>query len=472
MRESIQITTSMRPIRVACLLTAVWMGGVFGLVHAQTSGSQQLRTVTTASGIFRVTADTPDTAVRAGLEADRFLERFSALTGALIDGRVPMRIMILKVDHPDGQYRGLVHEYVNGALNLELRMGCYQEVPQYAFQVGLVQLFLCRMVYPEQSGFESRLVELPPAWIVLGISTLLDPSLAGHIRPTLPAVAVGGEGGGILRVHEILGAPAPAQGAELSVFSAYSGLLVRSLMALPGGTEHLHRWLRAWAVDRRSSPEALFWRVYGPLFQTPEDLEKWWLLQVSRTEDRVGPGSLTYIETMRRLDELLPTPVSDLPKMRGVGPVPTGQTTLTLEELWDFKRHPRYGQLVLAKRYGLISLFVKANRGAAPVLDAYLKALDAMLETSQSRFLQQLAIADALREDAERKMGSIAMQLDDLEANSPVGAGRREQGLNEILQGIHDRSEGATPAEGPIPPPRQRVKSYIDQLEEWADILR
>jgi hypothetical protein len=433
-----------------------------------TTNSQRLKTITSASGRFRVHAETAATAVRAGLEADRLAERFSRLLGVDLGVEPPIQITIFSVDTPDAQVRGLLHGYVQGLMRLELRMGCYQQVQEYPFHVGLIELFLCKLVYPAQWGYQTRSVELPPPWVVLGISALLEPSLSGPVKPSLPEA---GEAG-VLRVGEIIEAAlVPDNPAEKSILSAYSALLVRSLLALPGGTELFHRWLKGWGREKGVAADALFWSVYGGAFESRKEMEKWWLLQVSRTEDRMGPGSMTFIETMRKLDELLPTPAADLPQVRGVASIPSGMTTLNLEELWNYKRHPRYVQLVVAKRYGIISLFVKANRAAAPVLDAYLSALDAMLQTSQSRFMQKLEEAKRLRDEAQQMMGSVARKLDDLERENPRTGAEREENLDAVLERVREKVEQGG-EEQRLPPPQNRVRSYIDHLEDWAQRFR
>ena len=126
---------------------------------------------------------------------------------------------------------------------------------------------------------------------------------------------------------------------------------------------------------------------------------------------------------------------------------------------------------MVAKRYGIISLFVKANRGAAPVLDAYLNALEAMLQTSQSRFFQKLEEASRLRDEAERMMGSVARKLDELERQNPRTGTEREENLDAVLERVREKVEQGG-GEQRIPPPRNRVRSYIDHLEDWAERFR
>ena len=418
-------------------------------------------------GHFHVHAPDQGVGVAAGLAGQALAERLASLLQLSDPWETPVTIFIYQVAEPQQERRGLLHGYVEGTLHLEIHLACLRNVPERPFRLGLGQLLLCDLMYPRYGQGGTRTVPPPPAWLAAGLAELVGPGRGGG-RLDLGEVSrrlTAGEPRQLLSAARLLDLDRiPGDLAEQRVIGSYASQFVRSLLMLSRGPERLGRSLRLLGTGQTEARRA-FWESFGELFGDANGLEKWWALELAGRADFIGAGTLSFDETLRRLDEILLTPPGALAPVRGSPAIPPGKLTLTLGELWDWKRHPGFPQLVLGKRYQVMSLYTRANRAAAPVLDAYLAALDWLLRGSRARFTTQLERAAAQLAAARGQMSRVGEQVDLAELASgsdPAG----EHDVKVLLEYLGRGEEADSESAAPIPPPQSRIRAHVDQFDQ------
>jgi hypothetical protein len=286
-----------------------------------------------------------------------------------------------------------------------------------------------------------------PAWLVHGLTQRLH----GRAEQWLAVTRRSLDGGRPPTARSLLDAPRlPATEADRQLFQSTAWLLCEGLLALPDGSTKLQEFLTQLGASK--SATNAFWTAYRGDFATPVALEKWWALRLTTRAGSDVAQNLTTAETLRQLDEVLRTRVTQS------GVAGSGETTghIGLPGLPAFAGQDWLDGVLGAKLNSLRALRAAALPADRPLLDAYAGAIQLLREGKRVAFTKAVAAADAARGQREDEARAVRDYLDQAErVHAPEDLAGLFDGYFETLQQFEELDKQR----------RSPISDYLDRFD-------
>src|SRR5262249_16928635 len=127
-------------------------------------------------------------------------------------------------------------------------------------------------------------------------------------------------------------ADAAAGSDDAEVYSCSAQFFVDQLLGLRDGARSLRNMLAE--LPRCYNWQTAFLRAFHADFETPLDVAKWWALQLTRFTGRGPMQTWTFIESCRKLDEII-RPSVDVRTKTGDLPLRANTSLQTILREWD-----------------------------------------------------------------------------------------------------------------------------------------
>jgi hypothetical protein len=309
----------------------------------------------------------------------------------------------------------------------------------------LLRAILFEMIYRDERDLVpgATLVE-PPDWLVEGALALTP----GRGREALVEARLTADKGKSL--EEFLGQRFDLlDSAGRMLYRAYSVALVQLLLDEGGGRARLARFISN--LSHASNDPIVDLEARFP--QLRDDVEKKWRSTVARLSEHQIYQLLTFVESERRLDELLQIKISEGSRNQG-RPKPAN-----LSELSRHKLSPEEKAAVDDMSQALLLLVGTAHPVLRPVAREYQQIAALLIRGKRRGITKRLSHLDGTRKELAARMGEIDDYMNWFEATqmenqsgafsdyfkaanqSQVSAQRRRDPLSVYLDALEDQIE-------------------------------
>lgn len=322
-------------------------------------------------------------------------ERIKRELAALLNDRTAWQGKIFLVAHPAravDEPLTLASERVAGGW--QYRLALPDPIERTRLLRALVQVLL-----RERAGRAAR-DHAPdvPAWLAEGLAEHLLQTRGAELLPPAPRWQVGALTLTPLNVTrrwrdplenarrvlheqppltlEELSWPAPEQleGPDAARFRANAQVFVAELLRLPEGGARLNAMLDHLAACYNW--QTAFFRAFGPWFERPIDVEKWWALQVTHYTGRDLSRAWSLPVSWARLDEALQVP-AQIRRRRDELPETTTVPLAAVIRDWDYARQ----EPALRERQRALELLrLRVAQELVGLVDEYRRLLALYLE--------------------------------------------------------------------------------------------
>jgi hypothetical protein len=324
-------------------------------------------------------------------------------------------------------------------LQLDLTIG--QNLDSSLIERELLRGILLEMIYRDDGALApgTTLVE-PPDWLVEGALALTP----GREREAMVEALSATDKGKSL--EEFLGQRFDLlDSAGRVLYRAYSIALVQLLLD-EGGRARLARYIAN--LSHASNDPVADLKARFP--QLREDLEKKWRLAVARLGGHQTYQLLTFIESERRLDDLLQIKISDDSRNGGQ------PKTADLAELAHRKASRDEKAAVDQMSQALLLLIGTAHPVLRPVAREYQQIAALLVRGKRRGIAKRLSSLDGTRKQLADRMGEIDDYLNWFEATQM----ERESGA------FNDYLKAASQSEVSAPRRRDPLSVYLDALAD------
>lgn len=306
----------------------------------------------------------------------------------------------------------------------------------------LLRAILLEMIYRDEGDLVpgTTLVE-PPDWLVEGVLALTP----GRERQALmqsPSTTDKGKS-----LEEFLGQRFDLlDSAGRMLYRAYSIALVQLLLDGGGGQARLARFIAN--LSHASNDPVGDLKAWFP--QLRQDLENKWRSTVSRLSEHQTYQLLTFVESERRLDELLQIKISDDARNRG------RPKTMNLSELARRKASPDEKAAVTQMSQALLLLVGAAHPVLRPVAREYQQIAALLARGKRRGIAKRVSRLDVTRKQLGARMGEIDDYMNWFEATQMES---RSGAFNDYLK-------AATQSQASAPRRRDPLSVYLDALAD------
>ena len=284
-----------------------------------------------------------------------------------------------------------------------------------------------------------------PLWLSYGLTE----SLIG--RPELLLETVRGNLSKPVSASSLLAVDRlPVEGKEREAFLADSWVFTEGLLALPGGTEKMVRFLEE--LGARKSVSAAFNAVYQGHFPSAEALEKWWSVCLAGRSVSTVAQNLTAEDTARRLDAALMIRF----------PSGGGEKVLPLDDLWRQADQPWLREILQTRIGELQTLRSVAHPLYVGAIDLRIQGMSELLGRNFSRYRRSSAAARKAQETADQQYRALTVYVDEVEARLlPAGTN-----LFQVYFRIFEESDAIRRVR--VDP----IRDYLDRFDESSEGLK
>ncbi len=414
--------------------------------------SEQPRSRTIQSSSRQFTVEAPDARVATSIA--RYSERLKSafLAKMQLPDRWQSAVHIRIQQRKEGDLSPalvVIPQSFKGQLQFVVRAQTPPPLDQTEFFRALTQILCAEQVNRAHGVQAGEKLAVAPLWLAEGLwQSLADNAVQVPLRDTnllLLQRAVGAERAATVAQLTAV-TQLPAESAPARLFGAQSQALVESLLSLPDGA----RKMQALLASLRAQPDAraALQEIYKQDFRDEPVLEKWWALRLrARAQQRIAQA-LTASQTVRRLDETLPTPITVTDRKTGA------QTTrqLKVSELGDYWQMEGLTDLIQQKIASLATLQTQAHPTFREPIAAYVDALENLKQRGFKRYRKVAKIAEQLHQEAEQQTRDVAAYLNEIEEPNA--------GLALSLRGFF----APLPESGVGTP--QTISTFLDKIEQ------
>jgi len=328
-------------------------------------------------------------------------------------------------------------------LQLDLTVG--QNLDGSLIERQLLRAILLEMIYRDEGHLVpgTTLVE-PPDWLLEGVLALTP---GREQEPLTQALSTTDKRKSL---EEFLGQRfGLLDSAGRMLYRAYSVALVQLLFDEGGGRAHLARYIAN--LSHASSDPVADLKAGFPRLR--EDLEKKFRSTLARLSEHQTYQLLTFVESERRLDELLQIKISDGSRNRDK------QKTVNLSELARHKASPDEKAAVNQMSQALLFLVGAAHPVLRPVAREYQQIATLLARGKRRGIAKRLSHLDLTRNELAARMSEIDDYMNWYEATqmeSQSGA------FNGYL-------EAANQSQASAPRRRDPLSVYLDALEDQIE---
>lgn len=276
----------------------------------------------------------------------------------------------------------------------------------------LVRAILLEMAYRDHAALPAgQTYNLPPAWLVEGISAYLENEENGVSASLFAALLPSSQ---TLSLEEFLSRnPAAMDSTSRAVYRAYAFTLIRLLVQeLPGGKAGLAAYIHdlpGLAMESERGAGAL--RNHFPeLASSADSLDKWWSLSLARVAASDQYQALSLEETDRRLTGAL-TFQAPPPPGRDTGP--RTRAIADYREVIGLKERKR---ILAPMQQALLEVSARANPLARPAVEEYQLIVAELIRGKTGGVDERLKRLAGLRAEALTRKTSIDDYLNWYEA--------------------------------------------------------
>ena len=330
-------------------------------------------------------------------------------------------------------------------VKLQLDLTVSQNLDASLIERQLLRATLLEMIYRDQSDLAAgtTLVE-PPDWLVEGALAMTP----GRERESLvQAVSTTDKGKSL---EEFLGQRFDVlDSAGRALYRAYSVALVQLLLEEGGGRTRLVRYISN--LSRASNDPVADLKARFPNLR--EELEKKWRSAVARLSQHQTYQLLTFVESERRLDELLQIKISEASRNRGQ-PKPAN-----LGELARRKLSPEEKAAVNQMSQALLLLVGTGHPVLRPVAREYQQVAALLARGKRRGIAKRVSHLDSTRKELAARMGDIDDYMNWFEATQMAN----QSGA------FSDYLKAANQSQVPAPRRRDPLSVYLDALEDQIE---
>jgi hypothetical protein len=234
-----------------------------------------------------------------------------------------------------------------------------------------------------------------------------------------------------------------------TVDSACAMCLVEALLALPNGAQNMGRFIRR-SPDAGADVLGMLGRQFPVLAGSPQNLAKWWALQVARFAHNEDWQGMNLAESEKEFAGLLTLEVA----MDKKGTL----QKFALADFEQFVKAPGARTALSMARVKIAALAAKASPLYRPIISEY-EHICGQLSVRRTRGIaKRIAEIEQYRTALHEKMGLITDYMNWYEATQDVGnPGAFDRYLRQAR-------EAAAPP--PPPPADPKITEYLDALEK------
>src|SRR5436190_3082528 len=312
----------------------------------------------------------------------------------------------------------------------------------------LLHAILLEMIYRDESDLApgTPLAE-PPDWLVEGVLALTPGREPEILAEALSTTDQGKS------LKEFLGQRFNLlDSAGRVLYQAYSVALVQLLLDESGGRAHFTRYLsklRQGSNDPIADLKACFPELR-------DDVEKKWRSSVNRLSSRQAYRLLTFVDSERRLDELLQIKVPDGPRSLGRSK-PTNLSELCRRKL---TAEEKIGVNKMSR--GLLLLIGTAHPVLRPVAREYQQIAALLVRGKRRGIANRVSYLDITRKELAARMGSIDDFMNWFEATQ----------MENQSGAFSDYLKTAGESQVSAPKRRDPLSVYLDALEDQIETSR
>ena len=305
----------------------------------------------------------------------------------------------------------------------------------------LLRAILLEMIYRQQPDLAPGTAYVgPPKWLLDGVLALTPGRDRG---PLVEAILLSDK---IVPLEEFLRQPGKLSGLDSParlLYRAYSLALVQLLVNGTDGRSRLARYIDN--LSRASNDPFADLKAQFPMLG--DDVEKTWRSSVAELNAAQNYQLLTFIETERRLDELLHVKISD------AGP---STKAIQLDDLWQRKILPTERLALNRLGQNLLLLAARAHPVMRPIVQEYHQIAALLAAGKRKGLAERFARLKTTRADIVARMNDIDDYMNWFEATQ-----------SKTRSGIFaDYLKAAGERRAPAPRRRDALSVYLDALEE------
>jgi hypothetical protein len=327
-------------------------------------------------------------------------------------------------------------------LQLDLILG--QNLDASLIERQLLRAILLEMIYRDEGYLvPGTMLAEPPNWLLEGVLALTPGRQRQELMQGLSSDKV-------KSLEEFLGQRFDLlDSAGRMLYRAYSVALVQLLLDERGGRSRLARYIAS--LSHASNDPVADLKARFP--QLHDDSEKKWRSMVARLSEHQTYQLLTFVESERRLDELLQLRISDGSHNGG------DPKRVNLGELARRKMSSEEKTAINQMSQGLLLLIGTAHPVLRPVAREY-QQVAALLERGKRRGIaKRLWHLDVIRKELAARMGDIDDYMNWFEATQMES---RSGAFNDYLKAANQSQLSA-------PRRRDPLSVYLDALEHQME---
>jgi len=234
-----------------------------------------------------------------------------------------------------------------------------------------------------------------------------------------------------------------------AVDSACALCLVEALMALPNGAQNMQRFIRR-SPEAAVDPLAVLGVQFPVLAESPQNLAKWWALQIARYASADRWEGMSLEDTEKELAAVLTVEIP-LDKQ--------GKTEkFDIAHFADFVKMKEAKGPISVARVKVAALAARAHPLYRPVIAEYEQICGDLSVKKTKGISERIASIEQYRAALVQRMGQITDYLNWYEATQAPGSA-------EVFQQYLQRAREAA-APPPPPPVDPKVSAYLDSLEK------
>jgi hypothetical protein len=313
-------------------------------------------------------------------------------------------------------------------------------------QRNLVRAMLLELSFRGRPGPKANEPYLMPAWwLVEGIIENLRRRESGEDRDLFKSIV---ETQKVPPLEKWLTQPpVNLEGAAGAVDRACAMCLVDALLALPGGSDGLDRFIAAWPNSGGRALPALM-AEFPTLAGSEHSLAKWWVLQLARFASNDKLEGMTLPETDQALAALLTfeLPVDKAGRLE----------KLTLQDFPRFIKFPASRTFLHGLQVKLVTLETKANPILRPVISEYAQIVIQLSSGKTRKIADRISEIEQYRSTIVERSAQITDYLNWYEATQPVA---RSGSFAGYLKQVEKFEEHPIPTD-------PRIVDYLNGLEQ------
>jgi len=324
-------------------------------------------------------------------------------------------------------------------LKLQLDVTISKNLDTSLMEREVLRAILLEMIYRKESHVAagSLFIE-PPDWLIDGVFVLAPGSDRGELVEALTTADKTESLEIFLRQR-----PEILDSAGRTLYRAYSFALVQMLIDGKNGPARLAQYIGH--LSNASNEPLADLKAQFPFLL--DDAERTWQLAISRLRNLQRYRLLTFADSERRLDELLPVKISEANKPAKV---------LSLDELARHK--PSANEKAALNQLGrdLLSFVAETNPVLRPITREYQEIVELLTRGKRKRIAKRLSRLEVTRKQLAARMNDIDDYMNWFEATQMK---RGSGNFTDYLKAV-DQSQLS------VPKRHDPLSVYIDALED------